>query len=235
MLKFRKSTSIVCASLLGCALLPSSLSHANYKSGFYGGITFGPAYNYNKADNRDEANSADLFTKNRLNSSSFDGGAFLGYIHRLNNSNYAVGAEFDFYLSSYRKSFEYIDPLGFANEYYSISKPHSSDLKFKICRIYNEKFMVYVFAGLAYCKINYKMYNSGTNTDYSRTNNLIGINYGVGIEKSLNERLRIGIEVQNSNYSKKHISIKDTVTGINETFKPSINSLKVGLRIAYSF
>jgi len=223
------------------ALMACSICQAAYKSGFYVGVNAGGSYDYNKVDECDDT-GATMSSGKKLEKGNIDGGFCVGCLHRLNDSQLAVALEHNSDFSFYSKKWETIESTTNGRFSGKLQKLYTASFIGKFGCILKEVWFPYALFGISlshvkfHCDFDDPAIVGPLDGMATTRQFLVGLTYGFGIEREINERWRLGFEIKNTNYAKKNLTASgETALGTaTNKAKLCLNDLYAGIRISYA-
>ena len=220
--------------LLGAMLIVANLK-ASYESGFYFGINAGGSYDYNKVD---EDNTRPINRGKKLNGCALQEGVFLGYLYRFQESMMAMGVEHSSNISSYSKSWNSVDQSGSIYYNNKLIRNYTGSFVGKFGTILKDEWFLYGLLGVEVSCFKYDLtiFRDGTGAapEGAKTSKtLLGLCYGIGFEREIQEHWRLGFEVKNIHYRSKEMTASTAIG--HDKLKPKLNTVYAGLRLSYAF
>ena len=167
-------------------------SHASMALGLQGGYAHGQARS--TADYESMVGHANI-QKGNFGFNGALGGVFLGYDFSM-NEKVLLGVEGNFFFSSIQGKATQMIAAG-VNDTISQKLKSSFDLLVKLGYRLNP-LVTYVKFGPCYGRWAFKSTMSDATPDFSKTKNVLGIKFALGIEGKLNEKIGWGLEYNHS-------------------------------------
>ncbi|OHE72802.1 MAG: hypothetical protein A2007_01720 [Verrucomicrobia bacterium GWC2_42_7] len=225
--------------LLASALtLMIPTTQAAYKSGFYVGVNAGGSYDYNKVDETDVASvpPVSISRGKKIESGAFQGGLFLGYLFRIPESKLLLGLEHSSSFSSFSKEWRSVDAntIRYDNK---LTRNYCGSFVLKFGGVLQEAWLVYGLLGVDISRFKLGTTFSpdiGSPQKGSCRKTLVGICYGLGLEREICEHWRLGFEFRCTQYCSKKM-LTNYADVYSDEMDAKLGSIYAGMRLSYAF
>lgn len=253
--RFFKITSLLSCSVfafLTHAHAATASSNASCQSGFHAGVSLDyhhlGGYQTGTADFSSLGGDANTSVLNKriLSDDTVGGTLHVGYLHRLDDTDFTIGLDPYFGLASLKDkaSVANLDSDGtggtqLATIAQELKRKWTVGIPAKFGFVLSQDYMLYGILGIEFSRFEHKASVTTQSTGAVETKNskktIPGFVWGAGFERQFDE-YRLGIEVKNARYSKKelkHTFTEETDAITTTNVRPSVTT--VAVKASYLF